>query len=184
MSNKIPRLLTINEVAKLFSLNPMTIYRKARSGDIPAIKFGKSWRIPEDELATWIKSKTGNKQLTAINLASIPQIKLVYFFGSSAGGTATPLSDIDIAYLDDGSVSSFDLEQVLEKAILEKFPNVPRIDMVRLNQSPVSIQYKVVREGKLLYQLSDKARADFEEDVVNRYLDYAPVLNQFYKEAA
>lgn len=190
MSNKIPKLLTIEEVARIFGLNPMTIYRKARSGDIPALKLGRCWRIPEDDLQAWIKSRAGGGRLSektdlaSVNFGGISQIKLVYFFGSAASGETTPLSDIDVAYFDDGSISPFDLEPALERAILEKFPDAPRIDMVRLNAAPAVVQYRVIREGRLLYSMSDVVRADFEEGVVNRYLDYAPVIKQFYKDAA
>lgn len=38
--------LTVNEYCKRFRLNPKTIQRKCRTGEIPAIKEGK-WMIPE-----------------------------------------------------------------------------------------------------------------------------------------
>lgn len=38
--------LTIEELAKILKVTKVTLYRKARKGLIPAVKFGKSWRIP------------------------------------------------------------------------------------------------------------------------------------------
>ena len=37
--------LTIKEVAKRMRVNERTVYRMAKKGQIPAFKFGKSWRI-------------------------------------------------------------------------------------------------------------------------------------------
>ena len=37
---------TISEYAEIMNLTPMTVYNHVRSGDISAIRVGKSWRIP------------------------------------------------------------------------------------------------------------------------------------------
>jgi len=37
--------LTIEEVAKILKVTNVTLYRMARKGKIPAVKFGKAWRI-------------------------------------------------------------------------------------------------------------------------------------------
>ena len=37
--------LTIEEVSKKLRVNKRTVYRLAAKGEIPAFKFGKSWRI-------------------------------------------------------------------------------------------------------------------------------------------
>lgn len=190
MSSKIGKFLTTDEVARLFGVRPVTIYRKARSGEIPALKFGKSWIFSEDALHDWLKEQAAGKNRQDIILslgpsfASIPEIQLVYLFGSLAAGLATPMSDIDIAYLDDGKSNAFDLEPRLEKVIFSVIPNAPRIDMVRLSTvSPVT-NFKAIRDGRLIYKISDDVRAKFEENTFNSYLDYIPVLDNFYKEAA
>lgn len=191
MSNKMERFLTVKEVADWFGVNPMTIYRKVRAGEIPALKFGKGWLFPEELLREWIKAQTRGGEGKPKNLlqgvvpdfSSVPEVQLVYFFGSSASGLSTPLSDIDIAYLDDGKISPFDLEPRLENLILSILPNAPRIDLVNLRRAPVALQYRIIRDGRLIYEISGEARASFEEYVFNHYLDYAPVLNLFYNDA-
>ncbi len=50
-------LLTPEEVAEYLKVPVETIWRWCRNGDIPAIKIGKYWRIPEDELRAFIKAK-------------------------------------------------------------------------------------------------------------------------------
>ena len=41
------RFLTIAEVAELMRVSKMTVYRWVHAGDIPAVRFGRSYRIPE-----------------------------------------------------------------------------------------------------------------------------------------
>ena len=199
MSNKLPNLLTVKEVAEWLGVHPMTVYRKAIKGDIPAVKFGKSWLFPEDVLKAWIQSQVRGGphpetnadgmslkeklRANAPSFASLPEIQLVYLFGSHAGETTTPMSDIDIAYLDDGSSSQFDLDAKLEGVVLETVPDAARIDLVRLGNAPVVVQYRVIRDGRLIYNSSEDALTAFEEGVINRYLDYSTVLDHFYSDA-
>lgn len=42
--------LTIEEVSKKLRVNKRTVYRLAVKGQIPAFKFGKSWRISSAKL--------------------------------------------------------------------------------------------------------------------------------------
>jgi excisionase family DNA binding protein len=47
-------LLTTRDVQALIKVDKSTIYRMAESGRIPAIKVGRQWRFPEDELMAWL----------------------------------------------------------------------------------------------------------------------------------
>ncbi|WP_420113392.1 helix-turn-helix domain-containing protein [Pseudactinotalea sp.] len=42
-----PRFLTVAEVAQLARVSRMTVYRMVHAGDLPAIRVGKSFRVPE-----------------------------------------------------------------------------------------------------------------------------------------
>lgn len=46
------------EIARIFSVNPMTIYRLIRRGDIKAIRIGNDYRVSEDELKEYMKRKS------------------------------------------------------------------------------------------------------------------------------
>lgn len=48
--------LTIDEVAKRLKVTKVTVYRMARKGKLPAIKFGKAWRISSKKLAELLKT--------------------------------------------------------------------------------------------------------------------------------
>lgn len=41
------RFLTVAEVAGMMRVSNMTVYRMVHSGELPAIRFGRSFRIPE-----------------------------------------------------------------------------------------------------------------------------------------
>ncbi len=41
------RFLTVAEVAELMRVSKMTVYRLVHSGELPAIRFGRSYRVPE-----------------------------------------------------------------------------------------------------------------------------------------
>lgn len=50
-------MLTPNEVAEYLKVPLHTVWRWCRQGTLPAVKIGKYWRIPRDELDSFIKSK-------------------------------------------------------------------------------------------------------------------------------
>ena len=51
------RFLTVQEVADTMRVSSMTVYRMVHSGEIPAIRFGRSFRIPESALSnSWANS--------------------------------------------------------------------------------------------------------------------------------
>lgn len=41
------RFLTVQEVADMMRVSAMTVYRMVHAGDLPAVRFGRSFRIPE-----------------------------------------------------------------------------------------------------------------------------------------
>ncbi|TFB56674.1 helix-turn-helix domain-containing protein [Cryobacterium tagatosivorans] len=41
------RFLTVAEVAAMMRVSKMTVYRLVHSGELPAIRFGRSFRVPE-----------------------------------------------------------------------------------------------------------------------------------------
>jgi nitrogen PTS system EIIA component len=46
--------MNVDEVAKYLRVVPDTIYRKARRGEIPAVKMGKVWRFPKETIDKWL----------------------------------------------------------------------------------------------------------------------------------
>ncbi|MFZ1374437.1 MAG: helix-turn-helix domain-containing protein, partial [Nostocoides sp.] len=50
------RFLTVAEVASIMRVSKMTVYRMVHAGDLPAIRVGRSFRVPEDAVDTYLKS--------------------------------------------------------------------------------------------------------------------------------
>ncbi len=50
------RFLTVAEVAEMMRVSNMTVYRLVRSGELPAIRFGRSFRIPESAVEAAIET--------------------------------------------------------------------------------------------------------------------------------
>ena len=48
-------VMTIREVAQYLRISEAKVYELARSGTIPALRIGKSWRFQKDLLKEWIR---------------------------------------------------------------------------------------------------------------------------------
>lgn len=51
---ELPKLLTIEQVAKFSQFSTRQIRRWIESGDLKAAKFGRHWRIAENDLALFL----------------------------------------------------------------------------------------------------------------------------------
>ena len=53
----VDRLLTIDELAKIFRVSTRTIYRMLDDEELPfAIKLKGTWRFPENDVYAWLES--------------------------------------------------------------------------------------------------------------------------------
>ncbi len=50
------RFLTVAEVAEMMRVSNMTVYRLVHSGELPAVRFGRSFRIPESAVVAAIEN--------------------------------------------------------------------------------------------------------------------------------
>jgi excisionase family DNA binding protein len=50
------RFLTVAEVATIMRVSKMTVYRMVHAGELPAIRVGRSFRVPEDEVHAYLRS--------------------------------------------------------------------------------------------------------------------------------
>jgi excisionase family DNA binding protein len=49
------RFLTVAEVASLMRVSKMTVYRLVHNGDLPAIRVGRSFRVPEQAVHDYLR---------------------------------------------------------------------------------------------------------------------------------
>ncbi|MBO0920405.1 helix-turn-helix domain-containing protein [Cellulomonas sp. zg-ZUI222] len=50
------RYLTVVEVADLMRVSRMTVYRLVHAGELPAVRVGRSFRVPQDALDAYLRS--------------------------------------------------------------------------------------------------------------------------------
>ena len=50
------RYLTVAEVADVMRVSKMTVYRLVHSGELPAVRVGRSFRVPQDALDLYLAS--------------------------------------------------------------------------------------------------------------------------------
>ncbi|MGL4832992.1 MAG: type VII toxin-antitoxin system MntA family adenylyltransferase antitoxin, partial [Shewanella sp.] len=79
---------------------------------------------------------------------NIPQLKLIYLFGSYAQGTQHHKSDIDIAVLADASLDNITRWHIAEKLASELDIDV---DLVDLRTASTVLCQQVVTQGKRLW---------------------------------
>ncbi len=109
-----------------------------------------------------------------------PFIAAAYQFGSTVGGQAGPLSDLDIAILvDEGRApSAIDLLrlELLLAYELQRRLGVPEVDLITLNRQRLALKHTVLRTGSLIYEADPKYRIRFAQSVIRAYLDFQPTL--------
>jgi excisionase family DNA binding protein len=49
------RFLTVAEVATIMRVSKMTVYRLVHAGDLPAIRVGRSFRVPEQAVDDYLR---------------------------------------------------------------------------------------------------------------------------------
>jgi excisionase family DNA binding protein len=49
------RFLTVAEVAAIMRVSKMTVYRLVHSGEMPAVRVGRSFRVPEDAVDAYLR---------------------------------------------------------------------------------------------------------------------------------
>jgi excisionase family DNA binding protein len=47
--------MTVAEVAEVLRVSKMTVYRLVHSGEMPAVRFGRSFRVPDDAVNQYLK---------------------------------------------------------------------------------------------------------------------------------
>lgn len=106
-------------------------------------------------------------------MESREHVRVAYLFGSYARGETGPLSDFDIAVLLDGLLDkkeTFDLRLRLINDI-SSILKTNKFDLVVMNNAPLSLNYNIISDGKILNSKDETLRVTFETQILSRYLD-------------
>jgi len=66
-------MLRTGRAAKLLGVHKVTVLRWIKEGKIKAVRFGKEYRIPEDEIKRLIKGKTTNTAIIYARVSFRPE---------------------------------------------------------------------------------------------------------------
>ncbi len=108
-----------------------------------------------------------SKQLQSV--AERYEINTLYLFGSYVDGSYHEDSDIDLAFLSTGYENNidhgrlyFDLQEEVNR----------EIDLIDLRKAPLTFAYSIIKDGRVIYDLDEDIRTDFEDDTIRKYLDF------------
>jgi predicted nucleotidyltransferase len=102
--------------------------------------------------------------------SSIPEVRLAVLFGSTARGTATRRSDVDlgVSILPDTSAVRRRAEAELGRAAGRS------VHMVFLEDAPPLLRFEISKDGVLLFQRQDDLWRRFKERALIDWWDWAP----------
>jgi predicted nucleotidyltransferase len=110
-------------------------------------------------------------------------VSVVYLFGSKATGKGSDTSDVDIGVvLKEPIEDTRSSYKILYEVFSAIYPSSP-LDIVFLHKASLPLQYFAIKDGKIIFEEDPKSTADYENRVINRYLDFRPVLDLFDRVA-
>ena len=59
------RFLTVAEVATIMRVSKMTVYRLVHSGELPAVRVGRSFRVPEQAVHDYLQDVLRRHRVTS-----------------------------------------------------------------------------------------------------------------------
>jgi predicted nucleotidyltransferase len=108
-------------------------------------------------------------------------VSIVYLFGSKATSRGTQLSDVDIGVVCEDSMQDMDTRSLYSR-LYELFSDLyprSRLDIVFLQTATLALQFFAIRDGKVIFEGDPRFTADYENRVIQQYLDFRPVLDFF-----
>ena len=114
-------------------------------------------------------------------LSSVPEVSLVYLFGSQVDGVVGPMSDYDLGVLVDDGTDENHVLTLLAHEIGKKL-GTAQIDLVPLRRAPVELAFAIISQGICVYQRDVVTRVEYEALVMSKHGDYVPVLHAQRKE--
>ena len=116
-------------------------------------------------------------------LSGISELSAAYLFGSYARGEQDHASDIDIALLFHENFSSEKMDE-MELAIWKKLTEIMKtdeIDLLVMNRIPLSIQFEIIKSGKIICNNDNDHRIQFELIASAKFWDFKRVKDEYDK---
>jgi len=104
------------------------------------------------------------------------EVVAAYLYGSLASGDTG--HDLDIGVFVRGEVDFLRLGTLLEMHLFGAGIKIP-VDLRTLNDAPIWVKYKVIKEGIRVYESSHDEAAELEASIILEYLDFKPILEAY-----
>lgn len=115
-------------------------------------------------------------------LARIDGLAAAYLFGSYGTADQTPLSDVDLALVfAPGEAPTFNRELELIALVTGALAE-DDVSVTVLDRAPCAFQHRVLATGRCLLLRDRIALAEFTEQVIDRYCDFAIDRRRFLDE--
>lgn len=102
-------------------------------------------------------------------------VDVALVFGSRVSGLVHPKSDIDIGIVffknKKKQQKPVEVYGCLYEEFCKKF-QAKNIDIVYLEDAPLSLQFQAINDGIVLYEKSSSSFADYKEKVMKKYFDF------------
>jgi len=110
------------------------------------------------------------------------EVVVAYLFGSRSRGDFTEDSDVDFAVLLSESFQDpYDLVRLIGELAATFEVTDEKINLIVLNDASLELSFKVVSEGKVVFERDREKRVEFEAHVLKSYMDFKPVLDSMRK---
>lgn len=109
------------------------------------------------------------------DLKEYPFIYAIILFGSYAKDKPKPYSDVDLCVITDNDLS-------FDKKVAICSNSSDKIDISIFRDLPTMIQFRVFKEGKLLYCRDSMFLHRTKVRTIKRYLDFRPVIDRHLRK--
>ena len=106
-----------------------------------------------------------------LTLGQLPEVRLAFLFGSRVRRRHREDSDFDVGILLDDDAACADRGRVIRRLAgrLGREVSSALIDLVILNDAPVLLRHRVVRDGVLLFESAPEERVRFAIKTIREY---------------
>jgi predicted nucleotidyltransferase len=105
------------------------------------------------------------------SIAQSPSVLAIILYGSAARMKTTPLSDTDLCVVTRPGLAPDEWETIMAHT-------GPDLDLVLFHDLSPSIRYRVIREGKILFNRDPVFLHRTMADTVRQYLDLKPFIDR------
>ncbi len=157
----------VREVAAYLKVAPITIYRKAKAGEIPFFKVGRHLKFSQEAIETWIRGWARQRMPSSLSQPDIIQQitekivlaihpQKIILFGSYAWGEPTKDSDIDLCVIHPTMIKKNKRARIIKDAL---YPYLHPLDIIVYTPEEIeewkdvggSFINLILRQGKVLY---------------------------------